>query len=135
MKSATADTNVYISGLRFGGVPERFLDLAAAGEFRLDISEPILQETLRVLRQKFHWNEDALREAEEDIRNYTNHVTPAETLEVIKADPADNRVLKCAATAKSDYIVTGDTRHVLPLGNYAGTPIVKPAAFLDILAI
>jgi len=133
VRSATADTNVYISGLRFGGVPERFLDLAAAGEFRLDIAEPILQETLRVLREKFHWNEEALREAEEDIRSYTNHVAPTETLDVIKADPPDNRILECAAAAKSDYIVTGDTRHVLPLGQYAGMPIVKPAAFLDIL--
>jgi uncharacterized protein len=133
VKSATADTNVYISGLRFGGAPERFLDLAAAGEFRLDISEPILQETLRVLRQKFHWNEEALREAEEDIRSYTRRVIPTETVEVITADPPDNRILECAAAAKSDYIVTGDTRHILPLGQYSGMPIVKPAAFLQLL--
>jgi len=40
--------------------------------------------------------------------------------------------LECAAAAKSDYIVTGDTRHILPLGQFAGMPIMKPAAFLKL---
>jgi putative PIN family toxin of toxin-antitoxin system len=128
--SATADTNIYISGLRFGGVPERFLDLAAAGEFRLDISDAILNETLRVLREKFQWSAERLQEAEEDIRSYTHHVTPTETLDVIKIDPSDNRILECAATAKSDYIVTGDKRHILPLGSYGVAAIVKAAEFM-----
>ncbi len=130
MPSATADTNVYISGLRFGGVPERFLDQAASGDFRLDISDAILNETLGVLRDKFQWNAEALREAEQDIRSYTHHVTPTETLDVIKGDPSDNRILECAAAANSDYIVTGDTRHLLPLEHYDGIPIVKVAEFL-----
>lgn len=133
MPSATADTNIYISGLRFGGVPERFLDGAAAGDFRLDISDAILSETLGVLRKKFQWSEEALREAEEDIRSYTRHVTPTQTLDIIQADPADNRILECAAAAKSDYIVTGDTRHLLPLGSYGGISIVKVAEFMRLL--
>lgn len=102
MSSATADTNIYISGLRFGGLPERFLDQAAAGDFRLDISDAILNETLGVLRRKFQWSAEALREAEEDIRSYTHHVTPTQTLDIIQADPADNRILECAVAAKSD---------------------------------
>jgi uncharacterized protein len=128
--SATADTNIYISGYRFGALPERFLDQAAAGEFQLHISEAILQETLRVLREKFQWSADALHEAEEDIRSYTHSVTPTETIDAIQADASDNRILECAAAANSDYIVTGDTRHILPLGSFRGKPIVKVADFL-----
>lgn len=130
MSSATADTNIYISGLRFGEAPAQFLDLAAAGEFRLDTSDAILNETLRVLREKFQWSEERLQEAEEDIRSYTHHVTPTETLDVINNDPSDNRILECAVAAKSDYIVTGDKRHLLPLGSYGGAAIVKAAEFL-----
>jgi putative PIN family toxin of toxin-antitoxin system len=133
LASVTADTNIYISGLHFGGVPRRFLNLAAGDAFRLDISDAILKETLGVLRDKFKWSADALREVEADIRSYTNHVTPAQTVDVIKADPSDNRILECTVAAKSDYIVTGDTRHILPLGSYAGIPIVKVAPFLDLL--
>jgi predicted nucleic acid-binding protein len=57
-------------------------------------------------------------------------VTPTQTLDIIQVDPPDNRILECAAAAKSDYIVTGDKRHILPLGTYAGIPIVKVADFL-----
>ena len=133
MRSATADTNIYISAYNFGGVPRRFIDLAAHDAFRLDISDAIVNETLRVLRDKFRWKEDALRGVEDDMRSYTRHVTPTETLDVIKAHPPDNRVLECAAAAKSDYLVTGDKRHILPLGRYADIKIVKPAAFLEML--
>jgi putative PIN family toxin of toxin-antitoxin system len=128
--SVTADTNIYVSGLHFGGLPRLFLDEAAAGHFRLDISEPILHETLRVFAAKFDWDDELLHEVERDIRSYTNLTTPAQTLDVIHADPSDNRILECAIAANSDFIVTGDTRHILPLVRYAGIPIVKVAEFL-----
>ena len=51
MPSATADTNIYISALHFGGLPLRFLDLARAGAIRLDISRqnmapPLFRESV-----------------------------------------------------------------------------------------
>ena len=52
---------------------------------------------------------------------------------MIQADPPDNRILECAVTAKSNFIVSGDFRHVLPLGQYEGIPIVKVADFMEIL--
>ncbi len=114
-------------------MPRRFLNIAASGAIRLDISDPILAETLGVLRDKFKWHRDALRDAEADIRSYTNHVIPGQMVDAIKADPSDNRVLECPVAAESKYIVTGDTRHILRLGSYAGIPIVKVARFLDLL--
>jgi uncharacterized protein len=128
--SVTADTNIYISGLLFGREPRRFLDLARAGAFRLDISEPIKSEVLRVLREDFAYPDDALRDVQERIERITHPITPTETLDIIKADPSDNRILECAAAAKSDYIVSGDKRHILPLGSHRGTRIVKLADFL-----
>ena len=133
MPSVTADTNIYVSAYHFGGLARRFIDLAAKGAFRLDISDAILSETVRVLRNKFEWEEDALGALEADIRSYTNHVTPGRAVNVIKTDPTDNRILECASAAQSDYIVTGDMRHILPLGTFEGIGIVKPAAFLDML--
>ena len=61
MKSVTADTNIYISGLRFSGLPEQFLYLAGAGAVRLDISDEIMGEVLRVLREKFEYSPTPLR--------------------------------------------------------------------------
>jgi hypothetical protein len=45
-------------------------------------------------------------------------------VDVVKEDLADNRILECAAHAKSDYLVTGDTG-LLGLGSFEDIPIVK----------
>jgi len=126
---ATADTNVYVSALAFGGKPLQILEMAAQGLIRLSISDAILGETIRVLGDKFQWEKAALREADATIRSVAQIVTPTQVVDVIKADPPDNRVLECAAEAKSDYIVSGD-RDLLKLGNFGGIPIVRVAEFL-----
>ena len=108
MISATADTNIYISGLQFKGLnPRPFLDLAAEGA----------------------WSRELLRETEEEIRSFTHHVAPTQTVSLIAADPSDNRILECAVAASSQFIVSGDTRHVLPLGSHAGISMVTVADF------
>jgi predicted nucleic acid-binding protein len=53
---ATADTNVIVSGLSCQGPSRRLLDLAEDQIFRLQISEPILNETMRILQERFHWS-------------------------------------------------------------------------------
>ena len=95
MLGVTADTNVYV--------------------IRLSISDAILQETIRVLGDKFQWEEAALREVDATIRSIAEVVAPTQAIDAIKSDPPDNRVLECAAEAKSDYIVSGD-RDLLNLG-------------------
>ena len=49
MIRVTADSNVYISALVFGGKPLRVVELATEGAIRLTISEPLIAETRRVL--------------------------------------------------------------------------------------
>jgi len=53
-------------------------------------------------------------------------------LDVIKEDPPDNRILECASTVGSDYIVTGD-KDLLRLGSYASIRILSVSQFLDII--
>jgi predicted nucleic acid-binding protein len=62
-------------------------------------------------------------------RIFTRRVSSTETLDVVKADPDDNRILECAVAAGSDVIVTGDA-HLLQLGAYRGISIMKVADFL-----
>jgi hypothetical protein len=38
----TADSNIYISALHFGGPPDDFLNLARAGKIHLSISDEIM---------------------------------------------------------------------------------------------
>ena len=46
------------------------------------------------------------------------------------ADPDDEMILECALAAEADYIVSGDKRHLLPLRQFRGIPIVSPPDFL-----
>lgn len=54
----------------------------------------------------------------------------ANELKVIDADPDDDKVLECAVLGSATHIVTGDRRHLLPLGSFHGIRIVTPAEFL-----
>ncbi len=132
MICVTADTNIYVSGLKFGGVPLEFLNHARSGAFRLAVSPAVLAEVRRILRDKFGWTPDGLDDAFERIARFTTLVHPTVTLDAVPDDPDDNRILECAVTASSDYIVTGDN-DLLRLGSYDGIEILRVADFLRLL--
>ena len=72
---------------------------------------------------------DLVKQAEVYIRRIAEYVCPTDTLDVLKEDPTDNRILDRAKTAQSKYIVSGD-KHLLNMGHYADVRIVTVAAFL-----
>jgi hypothetical protein len=59
-----------------------------------------------------------------------NRVTPTVVLSVIKEDPDDDRILACAAEAKSDFIVSED-KHLLRLGHFSDARIVTIRDFFQ----
>jgi len=90
-----------------------------------------MDELAKTLRgKKFAWPEARINEALKELAWFTERVTPTRTLDIIKADPSDNRILECAEAGNADYIVTGDEKHILPLGIFQGKPIVRVADFL-----
>ena len=46
MDRVTADSNIYVSALKFGGKPLTLLDMALEGEIELAVSDSIIRETL-----------------------------------------------------------------------------------------
>lgn len=133
MVSVTADSNIWVSAFNFAGKPRRLIEMADAGEISLAVSEPIIEEVLHVLRDRFQWSGEALEEAKSQMNGIARKVTPAEEANVIKEDPADNRILECAAAARSDYIVSGDN-DLLRAHTFRDIPIVKVANFLELVA-
>jgi putative PIN family toxin of toxin-antitoxin system len=126
----TADTNLYISALNFGGKPEQLLRLAKAHIIQLIISDAILAEMATVLRcEKFAWPEPEILKAQREIADMSERVQPTETLYIITDDPSDNRILECAAAGEVNYIVSGD-KHLLKLEQFRNSPILKVAEFL-----
>ena len=131
MISATLDTSVYIRALHFGGPATVIIRHARAGNIRIDISDAILAETIRVLRDKFQWDGYSLQDARGKLLALGNYVSPTETLNVIKEDPDDDRILECAATAKSDFIVSED-KDLLRLGQFGNVRIVSVRDFINL---
>ncbi len=132
MRRVTADTNILISGLIYRrGKPFELLRMALGGEINLTISQAIIDETMDVLVPKFNVPLDDLAAYEGVLRQAARTVTPAERLEVIKEDPADHRILECAVTAGSEYIVSGD-KDLLRLGSYDSIKILNVSDFLAI---
>ena len=67
------------------------------------------------------------------LRNASTVIDPQRLPEVIEGDHADNRILECAVEAFTDYLVTGDRRHLLPLGEHQGARILNAPRFLSAL--
>lgn len=130
MTRVVADTNVLVSAVVFGGVSDKILDLARAGKIELLTSRAILYELAGVLESKFQFSPNRIEEALLEIGAISTIVKPDRPISVIKANEADNRILECAVKGKVQYIVSGDTKHLQPLGSYRGITILSPAGFM-----
>lgn len=130
MVRVVPDSNVYVSALNFGGVADEVLALGRRHVIALFISASILEEVEGVLLRKFKWSSTRARRAGALIRAFAETVVPRESVAVVTADEADNRILECAAAAKAHLIVTGD-HHLRNLGGFRGITILSPREFLD----
>ena len=127
------DTNVIISGWVFHGPERRVLECAERNEFELVVSEFILLETESAIARKFGWFRWQIEEAVNELRMIATIVDPPRSLSVVADNHPDNRILECAVDASADYLVTGDRKHLLPVGELEGVRIVRAPEFLRIL--
>lgn len=126
-----ADTNVLISALAFpGGNADLVLRMARRGEIELITSPFILAEFKRVLEKKFGHTARRAAEAARMTADLATVVEPAQRISVIKEKDADNRILEAAVAGKAEVVVTGDTKHLLPLTTYGDIKIMSPAEFV-----
>ena len=80
--------------------------MADAGLIRIDISDDIIDEVLRVLCSKFEWPVGSLAEAKAQMNEIGHKVTPERKVDAVAEAPTDNRILECAVAGASDYLVT-----------------------------
>jgi len=129
------DTNVLISALLFDGVPERIFLAGLRGEIQLLASVSLLEELGRVLKGKFKIDANSVAHTIELVKSVAEVVEVESRVRVTLHPDGDNRVLECASDGKADLIVTGDTKHILPLGKYKGTRILSPAEFVRFIPL
>jgi putative PIN family toxin of toxin-antitoxin system len=123
----TLDTNIYVSAFQSGGM--RLLHMAVNGDIEIAVSQAIIDELIRVLRDKFHWDGYRLQAAKQQILGFAQLVTPSQILDIVKEDEPDNRILECAVESGAEFIISAD-KDLLRLGSYAGASIMPAADFL-----
>lgn len=133
MLKVVLNTNVIVSGLNFPtSNPAKILLLVASGEVANFTSRHIVNETRRILVDKFLWTHEEGEAAEVWLKTFSRSVNPKNRISVIVDDP-DNRILECAEEGQTDFIISGD-RHLTDLKNYQGIKIVAPSTFLALIA-
>ncbi len=107
---ALYDTNVFISGTFWRGLPRRALHLAKQGKVEVVTCESLLDELRDVLTRPDKPFCLSAKEADKvinNVRGYVRLVTPTRKVDVCR-DPDDNLVIECALAGGAQYIVTGD---------------------------
>lgn len=132
------DTSLLVSGVISQGLPRRLLSAAMAGDFELCTSEMLLAERQDVLsRAKFSMRlaQAGLAPASlvDDLRKLAVVVAPPTTPRVVAADADDDHVLAAAQAGRADLIASGDKRHMLPLGEHEGIPIVTARQAVELV--
>lgn len=130
---AVLDANVIISGLGWNGTCARVLDRARAGHFEALVCWPILEDVVDKLQGKLRLPADEVDQAIAELLGFVQLVEITSTFRAVPTDPDDDAVLETAVVALAHYVVTGDRRHLLPLGCFNDIRIVSPRQFLSIL--
>jgi putative PIN family toxin of toxin-antitoxin system len=123
------DTNIFLSAFTFGEKPEVVFEMVRAGRIQLIVSTSILAELASILKSRFAWDDEDIREALMAVGRQAELVKPGMRLRVLEED-SDNRVLECAVEGHAEWIISGD-HHLLSLKEFRGIRIVRVSEFLS----
>jgi uncharacterized protein len=114
------DANVWISAARNpSSIPGQIVQAARDLQIQSVISTELVNQVQRHLI-RLGVSPVTVSEQQMVMQEMSDFVHPSQTLLVIEGKDSDNRVLECAIERNADYIVTGDKKHVLPLGTFQG---------------
>jgi putative PIN family toxin of toxin-antitoxin system len=135
------DTNVVLSALLWRGTPYRLLDaIQQRSSTQLYSSTALLEELTDVLTRPSATKRLALIEktAATVLADYVEVIeliAPTTVPRVVPGDIDDDQVIAAAVAAQADLIVSGDRKHLLPLGSHAGITIVDVAEALRLISM
>jgi len=134
------DSNVIFSGLHSSrGAPGVILERFIEGQFMVVVSQRVLDEVIRTIKEKLPESLSALRKL---LVNAPPEIRKDPLTEEVKRwsgllDAGVAAILASAVAAKPDHFVTGD-RHFIKnpgIAERAGLQIVTPAQFIEGWAI
>jgi uncharacterized protein len=129
------DTNIWVSGLLWGGIPNQVIQRVRQGAVQAMITAPMLAELARTFAypklqpkiQQMQETPDGLLLA---VQELTQSCIPVQLMVPTLRDTKDLVVLEAAVGGNAGNIITGD-RDLLVLGEFSGIPIRSPQDFLQ----
>ena len=131
------DINILVSGATISrSPPSQIMQLWRKGEIDIATSPPVVQRVEQVfnypkVRKLTGWSDRDVQEFLNDFRGAAVMKAGVTRVNAVR-DPEDNAIFACAIEAAADYIVSGDEKHILPVGAFQGIPVVGPREFLSI---
>lgn len=123
------DTNILVSATFWEGASHTLLLKIFEENVIGFTTNSILHEYRVVLKRDFHLTEQEVDVQVGMLLRSLKIVSTSISVDVIKIDPSDNRVLEGALEAKCHYIVSYD-RHLLDLLVFRTMPIIEPEELL-----
>jgi putative PIN family toxin of toxin-antitoxin system len=125
------DTNVFISGIFFGGPPAQILQSWRQSKVKIFLTEQILMEYQRVAEElSSRYPSVNIEPIIELFTIFGEFVETKGILETICEDSDDNKFIECAIASQSKLIVSGD-KHLLKISGYKDIEVLKPRQFVD----
>ncbi len=117
-------------GIHPGGPPSRIVEAAIDGRIELVLADPVIDESQCVLTVKLGFEPERVRDITALLIDISVARTdaPTQPLEAVTGDPDDDLVLACGIEAGVQLIVSGDRRHMLPVGEHRDIRIISPQA-------
>lgn len=119
------DTNIWVSGRFRPGLCAELLDALVEIDATLLLDERVLEEFMRIARDKLKVDEPVLERTAFFFHHYAVVVPSANEPVGGIPDPDDAWILAAALSAQAELFVTGD-KPLLALGTVEGLPLVDP---------
>jgi uncharacterized protein len=124
------DSNLWISAFVFRGRPLELVEMGLDRLVDIAVSQSIMDETLRVMKDKFHAKPIVLESASFIMTTSARMVEPVIQVKAVRGDPDDDHVVSCAIAAGAEAIITGD-KDLLRMGSYQGIKMLRLEEFLQ----
>ncbi|PIN93488.1 putative toxin-antitoxin system toxin component, PIN family [Candidatus Pacearchaeota archaeon CG10_big_fil_rev_8_21_14_0_10_31_24] len=122
----TLDTNFLISSTQWkNSVAHKILIKLIRNNYELFTTEEILTEFSEVLARDFEYENNEIEKILTNVLGFVKIIKPNIKIEVVKEDPDDDKIIECAISSSSDYIITYD-KHLLNLKEYEEIKIITP---------
>lgn len=127
------DTNVFISGIFWKGVPNKIILAWRQGKFTLVTSLEAIKELIKVLKDfKIGLPDELIKGWVDLIVENSELVMIEKKLKVIKEDPDDDVFIETALVGNAKFIVSQD-KHLLKLKEFEKIKIITPSEFLRLI--